>query len=111
MTTSQITVETHPALLPRAKCAQCPHKGTWVSCICSYELTDQEGSTTMTRRTDQEQDDIRQLREDTAAARASGDTATAAAGEAVLGAVDAAEPDEAPDQPGPTGNDAADQRH
>jgi hypothetical protein len=48
------------------------------------------------RRTPQEQDDIGQLREQAAAARASGDTATVDAAERVLRAVDAAEPDQAP---------------
>ncbi|NUT53669.1 MAG: hypothetical protein HOV94_41230 [Saccharothrix sp.] len=47
------------------------------------------------RRTDEDQDDIDQLREE-AAARAAGDTATAEAAEAVLRAVDTAEPDQTP---------------
>lgn len=30
--------ETEAVSAPVAKCAQCPHKGTWVSCICAYEV-------------------------------------------------------------------------
>lgn len=39
---SQTTLEAPAAVTPVAKCAMCPHKDTWVSCICSYELHDEE---------------------------------------------------------------------